>query len=540
MYQNNDVGFKSFRLFFKAIANTKHEMWVSLQVLVVITIILSIILFAVEHIAQPDVYSNVWDSCLWAFMTYIGDPGHFAEFAPITIIGRIIAVLIGIIGIAIFAVPAGLIGSGFMDAIAEDRKEQRLNEASVTLHKRFRRSGQSNSWYRDDKGMKQTYKCVARKWSLAGLQVRTGMNESDILDTVNYCPDMRLSNLASTQRMAEKPQDRLVIEHFPLNTEYGCCLNRDSDVTIVVTKPQMGPGNFAFSLAAMGGFNYISKEIEPYPDEPFSFFSMLKKDLDVIGDYDIKEDVESQALHFMDDLRHFKQQSEMHGRRHWFIFILGTAKSVDCQVHFWRLATDSKKKMGNRIVMENENNDVIEFGSTVIKQDEEMLQTIFQEISDKLQEKQVTIRDEEQNIVSELDNTERWKSVDNSNIMVRMGAGVDCNALCIRLGYEIVLYHNAHLLIAKEMADAIKKQIEPNREIPDSAKKCYLSNGDGFADDFGCEVVFKQSPQELKDLIEAGRKNARKKYEHLDLNGKEQADFAEHHKLPWIKRILKK
>ena len=129
--KRKNYSLKSFSLFFKAIANTKHEMWVSLQVLVVITIILSVILFVVENMAQPDVYTNVWDSCLWAFMSYIGDPGHFAEFAPVTLVGRVIAVLIGIIGIAIFAVPAGLIGSGFMDAIAEDRKEQQLKEASA-------------------------------------------------------------------------------------------------------------------------------------------------------------------------------------------------------------------------------------------------------------------------------------------------------------------------------------------------------------------------------------------------------------------------
>lgn len=527
---------KSFSLFFKAISNTKHEMWVSLQVLVVITIILSVILFVVENMAQPNVYTNLWDSCLWAFMNYIGDPGHFADFAPVTVVGRVIAVLVGIIGIAIFAVPAGLIGSGFMDAIAEDRKEQKLNEASVVLHKRFRRSGQSNSWYLNEEGLKRTYKCVDRRWSLAGLKVRTGMSEDDIIATVNYCPDMRLSNLASTQRMAEKPQDRIVVETFPLNREYGCCVDRGSDVTIVVTKPQMGPGNFAFSLAAMGGFNYVSKEIEPYPDEPFGFFAMDKSDLDIISDYGNKEDVESQALHYMDDLRHLKQYSEAQGRRHWFIFLFGTAKSVDCQVHFWRFATDKGKKMGHRIINEVNNR---EYGSTVLEEDEKALLSIFEEISNKLNARKVTIKEEEKNIVSEIDNTNRWKSASDSNIMVRMGAGLDCNAFVIRIGYEIVLYHNAHLLIAKEIADAIKRQIEPDREIPESAKKCYLQNGDGFADDYGKEEVFMRSPQALKKMIEAGRKYALEKYEHLDLDGKEQEDYAEHHQAPWYKKIIK-
>ena len=536
---------KSFSLFFKAISNTKHEMWVSLQVLVVITIILSVILFVVEHMAQPEVYTNLWDSCLWAFMSYIGDPGHFAEFAPVTIIGRVIAVLIGIIGIAIFAVPAGLIGSGFMDAIAEDRKEQQLKEASVVLHKRFRRSGQSNSWYRNEEGLKRFYKCVDRFRSLVNLQIKTGMSVDEILATVKYCPDMRLQNLASTIRKAEKPQDRIVVEHFPLNREYGCFIDRGSNVTIVspASTSDMGAGNSSFSLAAMGGFNYVSKEIEPCIDEPFGFLSMSKSDLDKIGDYDIKEDVESQALHFMDDLSQLKKRSEERHQRHWFIFIVGSLKTTECQLHFWRLATDKKKKMSHRITRmlpPTANGPAVEreYGSTVLKEDEETLNSIFTDVSNKLSERKIIINENEQSIVSELDNTDRWGSFSDNNINVRMGGGVDCNAFLLRIADEILVYCNFHLAVMKDIADCIKKHIEPEHEISESAKRCFLKEGDGFADDFGKEEVFMKSPEDLNAMIAKWTKYARDKFEHLDLDGNEQEDYAEHHQTPWYKRII--
>ena len=53
---------KSFRLFWRAIKSTWHEMWISLQVLVVATLVLSLSLFIVEHNAQPEVFSNYWDA----------------------------------------------------------------------------------------------------------------------------------------------------------------------------------------------------------------------------------------------------------------------------------------------------------------------------------------------------------------------------------------------------------------------------------------------------------------------------------------------
>lgn len=531
--------FKSFRLFFKAIANTKHEMWVSVQVLIAITIVLAFVLWAVEYSVQPDVYSNPLETFLWASMQYVGDPGHFAESQPITVAGRIIAVLVGIIGIAIFAVPAGIIGSGFIDAISEDRKEQKLNEASVVLHKSFRRKEQSASWYTTKSNLKRMYTHVPRYLSLVNLQVKTGMSVDDIIATVDYCPDMRLVNLASAEPIADKPQDRLVVQHFPLNKEYGCCIDRGSDVTIVApaAATHVASGNMAFSIAAMGGFNYVSKEIEPCPDEPYNFFSMFKDDLKRIGDYDIKEKVESQALHFMDDLKTFKENSKQRNRRHWFIFILGTLKTTECQLHFWRLATDRKNRMENRVSFPDINR---EFGSMVLKEDEECFLSIFQEINQRLQVREVIIKDQVQNIVSELDNNDRWKGILDPNIMVRMGGGIDCNAFSLRIAYDILVYCNTHLLIAKDIADTIKKHIEPEHVIDDKAKMCFLKEGDGFADGFvkEDEGEFIKSPKLLKENMDRMNKDMLGKYEKYDLNWKLQADYAEHHKPSWLKRLL--
>jgi hypothetical protein len=171
------------------------------------------------------------------------------------------------------------------------------------------------------------------------------MKGDEIIEAVNNCPDMRLMNLATTQRNEDMPQDMLVVVNFLLNNEYGCCIDRGSDVTIVapvaVTEP--GTGSFAFSLTAMGGFNYVSKELTPNPDDPFGFYTMQKSKLALIDEYDMKKEVESQALHFMDDLKVLKKHSGANGRKHSFIFIMGTTKSTECQAHFWRLATNKKK-----------------------------------------------------------------------------------------------------------------------------------------------------------------------------------------------------
>ena len=507
-----------FKLFKSAYNATKHQIWVSVFLLVIVTVIFAILMCLGEKTANSD-YS-FWDALVWTFVQYVDDPADIATSAPITLFGKIVGTLVGVLGIAIFAVPAGLIGSGLLDAMDEEKKEESVKKNSVSLHKRFRRIAQSASWFYNEKGLKVTYKFVPRYRSLAQIQVKTGFTEAEIFEAVKNCPDMRLMNMATTQRNEDRPQDRLVVVHFPLNNEYGCFVDRKSDVTIVAPAAvtELGTGSFAFSLAAMGGFNYVSKELTPNPDDPFGFYSMQKSKLALIGDPDTKEDVESQALHFMSDLKELKKHSEDNGRKHWFIFIMGTTKSTECQVHFWRLATNKDKSLPCHTIGGKE------YGSTILSESEEMLQRIFSTSKAALEARNVVVKDKTQPISVCLDNNDILKSVGKSNIMCRMGGGLDCNSLTIRIGYEILIQHSSHLLIVKDIADAIKNEVEPTHAISEEAKKCFMSEGDGYADDFCKTEVFEQDPDKLKEMIAANTKLARLNFESFDLDGnKEEA-----------------
>lgn len=526
----------AFILFGRAFKNAKKDFWVSIQVLLITTIVLALLFYFVEHTAQPEEYKNPWDAFVWAITRYIGDPGHFAGKGPITLTGRYIDTFIGILKILIFAVPAGLVANGFRKAMEDDKKLRQMEEFSVAIHKRFRRSTQAKSWYYDEKNLTKYYKCVDRLRKLTYLQIKMGLSMDRLMEVINYCPDLRLANLASTQRRIENPQDCLVVVNFPLNNEYGCCLDRGSNVTIVVPTAltQIGVGNVAFSIAAMGGFNYVSRELTPNPEDSFGFYSMDKEELELMYDYDKKEDVESQALHFMDDLKNFKKRSAERGEKHWFIFILATLSTEKYQVHFYRAAIDPKENISYRI-----DGPKRKYGSTVLLEDEDKLQNMYHDIQEALSNRKIMVQDVEQGIVTVIDCFDRFKGVKDRNIMRRIGGGIDCNTLTIRMGYEILYYSTSHLLVMKDIADAIKKQVEPNREIPEEAKRCYLEDGDGFADKYGEEKVFLRSPQKLKKMISKANKDARERFEHLDLDGNEQADYAEHHQQPKWKKILK-
>ena len=130
---------RSFRLLKIAISSKSREMLISLQFLAIVTIMLSFVLFFYEHAVQPDVYDNGWKSVVWAFAQYIGDPGGFADTPPITFAGKMIATVIGILGIALFAVPAGLIGAGFSEAMENELHKEDVADNIEKLRKAFER-----------------------------------------------------------------------------------------------------------------------------------------------------------------------------------------------------------------------------------------------------------------------------------------------------------------------------------------------------------------------------------------------------------------
>lgn len=266
----------------------------------------------------------------------------------------------------------------------------------------------------------------------------------------------------------------------------------------------------------MGGFNYVSKELTPNPDDPFGFYTMQKAKLNLIGEYDLKEDVESQALHFMDDLKRLRTASEGAGRNHWFIFLMATSKTADYQMHLWRLATDTQEALPT--IMKGD----VRYGSTIKREDEQRYNEIIAAMSERLGARSIEVGGVSRNIAITVDNNDILKSVSSSNIMCRMGGGDTCNAITLRVGYDILCYSDKHLIIAKDVAEAIKSVVEPTHEIDDATKRCFMEEGDGFADAFGETTIFESDAERLQRMIDRGNREARKRFEHLDLDGNEQ------------------
>ena len=130
--------YSGIHLFKTAFMNTRRQIFVSGIFLVAITCVLTVILYLAESRVDPDF--GFWDAFIWPYEKYLGDPGKVVDDPLMSPIGKFIGTLVGIMGVAIFAVPAGLIGSGLTDAMDEEKREDELNGFRRRMQKAFRRS----------------------------------------------------------------------------------------------------------------------------------------------------------------------------------------------------------------------------------------------------------------------------------------------------------------------------------------------------------------------------------------------------------------
>lgn len=258
---------KSFRILGEAVASKKQELTISVAFLSILTVILSFLLYYAEHDAQPDLCGNGWQTIVWAFAKYLGDPGKVADYPLVTFWGNLIAAIVGILGIAIFAVPAGLIGSGFIEVIEERNHSKKIDDDIESIRHAFR-------WTKEQQYTNLYF--VPPFQPVQYMLVKQYLTEADVVEAVKNSDNLHLYNLAKAFNIEEQVADRVVVVACPHNTPYGVCIDRGSKVTIVSPASYEEPitGWVAYHLAKLGGFNYVSKEVEPDVDNPVSFYNV--------------------------------------------------------------------------------------------------------------------------------------------------------------------------------------------------------------------------------------------------------------------------
>ena len=104
----------------KAISREKRVLFASAFMMLLLVVLTASLGYELEHDAQPDKFDTIPSAMYWAVIT-LASVGY-GDISPITPLGRAMTVVISLIGIGIFAIPAGLMASAFTDQLRIDRE----------------------------------------------------------------------------------------------------------------------------------------------------------------------------------------------------------------------------------------------------------------------------------------------------------------------------------------------------------------------------------------------------------------------------------
>jgi voltage-gated potassium channel len=114
---------KAIRLFLRVLESRRADLGLIALLLALMVVLASSSMYFAEHHAQPQVFSSIPASMWWSIetLTTVG----YGDMYPVTPFGKLLGTVIALVGIGFFALPAGILATGFADEIQKERKKKR-------------------------------------------------------------------------------------------------------------------------------------------------------------------------------------------------------------------------------------------------------------------------------------------------------------------------------------------------------------------------------------------------------------------------------
>jgi len=99
------------------------QLLTSMLMIFMLMIVTSVLMYNIEHAAQPDKFNNAFSGFWWAVstLTTIG----YGDIYPITVAGQVLNWVFSFLGIGIVAIPTGIISAGFVEYFEREREDEK-------------------------------------------------------------------------------------------------------------------------------------------------------------------------------------------------------------------------------------------------------------------------------------------------------------------------------------------------------------------------------------------------------------------------------
>ncbi len=105
--------YDSFNVITSVLSEKKNQIISSVFIILILMMASSLCMYSAEHEVQPEVFRNAFSGIWWSMSTIL--TVGYGDIYPVTILGRIMAMVISFLGVGAVAIPTGIISAGFVE-----------------------------------------------------------------------------------------------------------------------------------------------------------------------------------------------------------------------------------------------------------------------------------------------------------------------------------------------------------------------------------------------------------------------------------------
>ena len=105
--------YDAFNVVLDVVRGKLQQIISSMALILIMMLASSILMYSVEHNAQPDVFRNAFSGIWWAVSALL--TVGYGDIYPITLLGQILAIILSFLGVGLVAIPTGIISAGFVE-----------------------------------------------------------------------------------------------------------------------------------------------------------------------------------------------------------------------------------------------------------------------------------------------------------------------------------------------------------------------------------------------------------------------------------------
>ena len=124
-WRSTEVGL-NFRIIGMALASVREELETVYTASFITICFSAILMYYIERNAQPEVFKNIGDGIWWTIITFatVG----YGNIYPITFLGKLLGCIICLVGVAMVAIPTGIISSSFINIVQKKEQREKFNK----------------------------------------------------------------------------------------------------------------------------------------------------------------------------------------------------------------------------------------------------------------------------------------------------------------------------------------------------------------------------------------------------------------------------